>query len=83
MIKKINDYQKLPINNKLFLCYNTTVHKEVGIMELNDSIVSILDKIRIDAEDIVGIIDFGIKPMIKETEQEEFELSAEKLNKFH
>lgn len=50
-------------------------------MELNDSIVSILDKIRIDAEDIVGIIDFGIKPMIKETEQEEFELSAEKLNK--
>lgn len=50
-------------------------------MELNDSLVSILDKIRIDAEDIVGIIDFGIKPMMKETEQEEYELSVEKLGK--
>lgn len=50
-------------------------------MEINDSLISILDKIRIDAEDIVGIIDFGIKPMIKETEQDEYEISAEKLNK--
>lgn len=50
-------------------------------MELNESLVSILDKIRIDAEDIVGIIDFGIKPMMKETEQEEYELSVEKLGK--
>ena len=50
-------------------------------MEINDSLISVLDKIRIDAEDIVGIIDFGIKPMIKETEQDEYEISAEKLSK--
>lgn len=46
-----------------------------------DNLLDLIKRVRADAEDIVGIIDFGILPMINQTNEEEFELSAEKLSK--
>jgi len=50
-------------------------------MELNDNLAAIIDKIRINAEDILGIIDFGIKPLLNKTKEEDYEISAETLDK--
>ena len=46
-----------------------------------DNLLDLIKRVRADAEDVVGIIDFGILPMINQANEKEFELSAEKLSK--
>lgn len=50
------------------------------LMESSDSLINIIYRIRTDAEDILDIINLGIKPMIN-LESEEFEVSADKFDK--
>lgn len=48
---------------------------------MENNIVETIKKLRSNAYDLVEIIDFGILPIVKHDDEEEYEISFDKFNK--